>query len=216
MSQPNGGDPQSGTTGAQSGAGSTDPANPTTATPPVTDPAQSGGTQTPETVSKADFDALAARMAAADRRAAAAEKKIKDADDAALSEADKVKQQNAELQAEIAKERERNQQQALENAVLLDQTYSWYNNANVLRLIDRDLITFDDKGQPQGVKAALDKLAKSDAHLLKPKEGTSGDDGKDGKPGGTTGVPSGGRGTTGAPSDAERWRKKFPAMRDRV
>ena len=215
MSQPNGGVPQSGPTGAQSGAGGTDPANPAPPTPPVTDPPQSG--TDPATgdapVTKADYDALAARMAAADRRAAAAEKKIKDAEDLQLSEADKIKKQNEALQAELDKERERNQKQALENAVLLDKTYDWEDAGIVLQLIDRDLITFDDKGKPQGVKAALDKLVKDRKFLLKAND--SGGGGGDGK-GGTTGVPSGGRGTTGAPNDAERWERKFPAMRGRT
>jgi hypothetical protein len=214
MTQPTGTGQQSGTVpGQQSGQGTPDP----TGTPaPTTDPSQQSGTPDPNVAkvyTQADIDAAAAKVAQADRRAQAAEKKIADAEAAQLTEAQKIQKENETLKAEVAAERERNQQQALENAVLLDQTYTWHNNANVLKLIDRESITFDDKGKPQGVKAALDKLAKDEPHLLKPKEGTGGDDGK-GKPG-STGVAGGAR-PAGQPNDKTRWDNKFPAMRGRV
>jgi len=215
MSQPNSGAGQSAPTGAQSGAGSTaDPAvNPPVAT---TDPAQSGQapvvTATGETVPKADFDAMVARLSAADQKRDAAEKALKKITDAQLTEAERQAQLVKDTQAENEALKLANQNQAMENAILMDTTYTWANPANVLKLVDRTGITFDKDGKPLGVKAALDALAKSDPHLLKPKDGTGGDDGKSG---GTTGAT----GTTrqhGKGTDISALEKKWPVLRGRV
>lgn len=221
MAQPTGA--QSGTgdptqIGGAPAGGTTDPTNPTAQ---ATDPTQSGQTGTPPdpnaaTVSAADYEAIKARMIAADRRAAAAEKLVKDAADAQLSEAEKTAKALADTQAELAKERETNQTQAVENAILADPTYSgkWHDPQVALTLVDRDLITFDDKGKPQGVKAALDKLAKDKAFLLKPADNAGeGDDDK--SKGGSTGAAGAPRqqGTANSRADME---KKFPALRGRV
>jgi|SRR6185312_3032076 len=218
MSQPTGG-AQSGATDPTAQSGQTGELN-TTGTDPSTgaDPAQSGqqtSTQAPETVSRADFEAVSARMQAADRAKAAAEKKLKDIEDAKLSEAERTQQELQAAKAELEAERQKNQQQALENAILMDQTYSgkWHNPKTVLQIIDREyreLITFDD-GKPKGVKAALDKLAKDHAYLLKPAEGAS--DNGTGK--GATGA-SGTSRQHGQATNREQLASKWPAMRGRV
>lgn len=201
--------------GGAPAAGTTDPTkDPATGT----DPTQSGQTGTPpaaaDTVSRADFEAIQARMVAADRRATAAEKAIKDAADAQLSEAEKTANALKETQAALEKEKQRNEEQAVENAILADQTYSgkWHNPQTALSLVDRSMITFDDKGKPQGVKAALDKLAKDHAYLLKPAEGAgTGNEGK----GGSTGAPGAPR-QQGTGTGKTELEKRFPAMRGRV
>jgi minor structural protein GP20 len=219
MSQPAGGAQSGAPDPTQSGG---DPnqtgTQPPAAQPPADPAAQSGapaGTPDPTatTVSRAEFEALQARMVAADRRAAIAEKKIKDAEDAQLSEADRVKKQLEEAEAKLKAEKERNDRQTVDNAILADQTYSgkWHNVQTAMGLIDRSGITIEDNGSVTGVKAALDKLAKDHAYLLKPVDaGTGTNNG-----GGTTGAPGTSR-QTGAKPGQEEWERNFPAMRGRV
>lgn len=219
MSQPTGGAQSGAPDPTQSGGDPNQPGTqPPAATPPA-DPATQSGQPTgqpdpnAQPVSRAEYEALQARMRAADQRAAAAEKKIKDAEDAQLSEADKIKKDLEEERKLRLAEKERNDRQAVDNAVLADTTYAgkWHNIETVLGLVDRSMITLED-GKPKGVKAALDKLAKDHAYLLKPAEGTD-NNGKSGSTGATGTTRQ--QGGQGAPS-ADALAAKFPAMRGRV
>lgn len=221
MSQPTGGAQSGAPDPTQSGG---DPNQPGTQQPPATQPptdpaAQSGapttGTPDPnaQPVTRDEYNALMARLQAADRRATAAEKKIKDAEDATLSEAEKAKQDLARAQAELAAQKERNDRQAVDNAILADTSYAgkWHNVETVMGLIDRSGITIEDSGKVTGVKAALDKLARDHAYLLKPTEGAAGTN----NGGGSTGAAGTSRPTGARPGQAD-WEKRFPAMRGRV
>jgi hypothetical protein len=83
----------------------------------------------------------------------------------------------------------------------------------VLKLVDLTDVDFDSKtGEPRGLKAALDKLAKDSPNLLKPKADDA--DGEQ-KPG-STGKPPAPRGkTTDAQKAAQEaeLRRKYPALR---
>lgn len=57
-------------------------------------------------------------------------------------------------------------QARLENAFLQDNTYSWHNPSRALKLADLSDVEIEDDGSVHGLKAALDKLAKSDAYLI--------------------------------------------------
>lgn len=54
----------------------------------------------------------------------------------------------------------------LEVAFLKDNSYSWHNPGRALALADLSEVEIDDDGKVHGLKAALDKLAKSDPYLI--------------------------------------------------
>jgi hypothetical protein len=217
MSQPAGGAQSGATDPTQSGGASTQPGtNPDPNASPTGTSAPQSGQPDPSaaTVSAAEYAALQARLAAADRNNAATAKKLKDIEDAKLSEAERDKQALLAAQAELAAEKERNNKQTVDNAILADTTYAgkWHDVEAAMDMVDRSTITIDDKGKPQGVKAALDKLAKDRPWLLKPE--TSGTESNNNGTG-ATGAPGTGRqqnpGTN--QTDLER---RFPALRGRV
>jgi hypothetical protein len=210
MSQPTGDgtqsvvipDPQGGT-GTDPNAGTTDPG---TGTPP-------GEPGTAKTYTQAEMDAIMARMQAADRTAAQKTADLKKITDAQLSEQEKKEQDLKDAQEKASKLAVRVQEQAVENAFLTDRTYSWVNPGSALKLLDRDGVTVDDDGKVQGMKAALDKLAKSDSYLIKTPDGDDASGGK-GKQG-TTGSTGTNR-QHGQGNDRAKWERDFPAMRGRV
>lgn len=218
MSQPTGAQGGTGDPTQSGGAPAGSTADPNAAAN-GTDPAQGGQTGTPpaatDTVSRADFEAVTARMKAADKRAHDLETKAKTEADAKLSEAERVAKELDETKAKLAAADKRTQDQALENSILMEPTYSgkWHNPQTALSLVDRSLITFDDNGKPQGVKAALDKLAKDHAYLLKPVE--SGNDSNNRK-GGATGASGTSRQQGDPDNTKSALERKYPALRGRV
>lgn len=209
MSQPTG-DPQSGTTGEpQSGTGTGDPATGTATG--TTDP-QSGTPAVPKTYTEAEFIALQARMAAADRNNAAAQQKLKEIEQAQMTEQQRKDAELKDAKEQLAALKVANQERALENAFLSDNTYTWHNPGAALRLLERDGVEVADDGTVKGMKVALDNLAKQHPYLLKTADAAEPDD--KGK-GGATGVPGTARpqgGQTGRAKLEEKW----PAMRGRV
>lgn len=201
-------DPQSGQAGGEGGSTGTGAQS--------GDSGQSGsttGTGT-ETVTKAEFDALRARMQAADQRASKAEGDLKQLRDKDLPEMEKVKKDLAEAAEERDKLRATNRDLQISNAFLTDNTYEWRNPATALKLLDRSKLDFDGEGNVTGMKNALEALAKSDDYLLKPKADGGGDgDGKQTGPPGTA-AGNGAPGNTG--SGKGKLEGRFSALRGRA
>jgi len=176
----------------------------------------SGSTSTTETVSKADFEALRARMQAADQRASKAEGDLKQLRDKDLPELDKAKRDLVELGANNEKLKDDNQKLRVENSFLTDNTFKWRNPASALKLLDRSKLTVDSDGNVLGMKDALAALAKSDAYLLEPEAGKDGEgqgqQGQQGPPG--TAAGAGPNNATGAGKKALETR--FSALRGRA
>jgi hypothetical protein len=83
------------------------------------------------------------------------------------SEVEKMTERVTTLESENTSLKEALRSQRLENAFLSDNTYSWHNPGRALALADLSEVEIDEDGKVHGLKAALDKLAKSDAYLLK-------------------------------------------------
>ena len=127
-----------------------------------------------------------------------------------------IKQENETLKAQVATANATNEQLRLELALRDDTAHVWVDSTKVLKLVDLSEVDFDAKtGQPRGLKAALDKLAKESPYLLKPKD-DEGDDDK-GKPAPRgTGRPPAPKGTTQdakAAAAAQALKAKYPALR---
>jgi hypothetical protein len=215
MSQPTGTGQQSGQDPSQQ-SGSGEPQG-TTGTDPTTGQGsqQSGepGKETTGDQSVAQqLEDLKRKLSLSDKRAQEAESKLTAAERAKMDETERTKAELADAKAALEKAQEEKKALLLEKAFLEDSTYTWRNKTAALKLADLSNVTIDvETGKVEGLKAALDKLAKSDAYLL---EEANDGKGKGGTPPGSTGVPPGGGQLSGGP-DNKQLASRFPAMRTR-
>lgn len=164
------------------------------------------------TVSKAEFDALARRMQAADKRASDAESKVKEIEDAKKDDLTKAQDRVQELEKDMEERDETISQLRLENAFLGTNTHEW-QDSDVAMSIARskgfleDIV--DDKGEvdKKSLKASLDKLAKEHAYLVKEKK-------DDDSSGGSSGSSGPGRSNNSKDQEGRRQelRRRFPAV----
>lgn len=175
---------------------------------------QTGQQASGESVSRAEFDRLKQHLSQADQRREAAEKALREIKDKDLPELERFKRDVAEAQDRVKTLEADLAEQRIANAFLSDNTYSWHNPAHALSSVDRDLITIDEKGNVTGLKAALEKVAKTYPYMVKPKDGVEADD--KGGPTGPAGTPpmnAGGNGT--GRTQPSKLAQRFPAMRTR-
>lgn len=125
-----------------------------------------------------------------------------------------IKSENETLKSTNATLQSTNEALRLEIALRDDKAHDWVDSAKVLKLADLSEVDFDAKtGQPRGLKAALDKLARESPYLLKPKA----DDDDTQKPGSTGKPPAPQKkgDATKAAAEAAELRRKYPALRRR-
>lgn len=84
-------------------------------------------------------------------------------DEALKKEVQEKSQENEQL-------RDTNRQLSLQNAFLSDNAYEWQDAKAALKLADLSDVEIGDDGAVEGMKVALDKLAKSSPYLLKKTE----------------------------------------------
>lgn len=167
---------------------------------------------TPETIAKADHDAVVARMKAADQRAAKFEAELKAFRDKDLPEQEKLKKDHAELEAKYSALQETNKKLALESAFLKANSFKWKDAEAALKLADLSGVEISDDGTVTGLEAALKSLATKSKWLL---EEEAGDSDKDGK--GSAGAPPMGASATnrGTGIDKGKLKSTYSALRMR-
>lgn len=138
-------------------------------------------------------------------RLEALEDKDKDEGTKTSEKIQRLESENSEL-VEALRER------TLENAFLKDNTYSWHNPGRALRLADLSEVEIDDDGNVHGLKAALDKLAKSDAYLIKQEEDAEKDEDKT-STGGQKNKSKKDKQRESADAQKKRLHDKYPALR---
>lgn len=203
--------------GTPEGGQSTDPG--TGQGTPTTDPidptgqsAEPGQGQQPTdpaaTVSRADFDALMARMRAADQNKAKAEAELKQLKDKDIPALEKAQRDLTEATAKAEKAEQELRDSRIHNAFLSDNKYEWHDPKTALKLADLSNVEVAEDGTVRNLAPALEALAKSHPFLLKPKT-------EEQQPKGSTGAPgSGGRQPDGK-MDASAMARRFPALRSR-
>lgn len=210
-------------TGQGAGAGGQGaPANDGTATgtPTGTTTGQSAGTegqgqQTPM-VSQAEFDALKRQLQAADQKRNEAEQTAKQLRDAQLSEEEKRKQDLEQAQKDLAAKDEELKRLRIDNAFIIDNTYSWHDPKAALRLADLSSVEITSDGTVKGLKEALKAVADANPWMLKPKTEEPANGAPAGQTAGATGVTGqGSAGRSGGSNKAEL-EKRFPQLRGRV
>jgi hypothetical protein len=156
--------------------------------------AGSGGTSTGTADVQAELAHLRTRMEAADRTA---QEKVRELADVnaklkAFEDKDKSELEKAQGEAKAAKDEataaaEQLTALRIQNAFLTENTHTWHNPAAAMKLLDLDAVTIGDNGKVEGLKPAIDKLAKDHPYLIKTEE----------KGGAATGGASGAGGGSG-------------------
>lgn len=125
------------------------------------------------------------------------------------TELEKVSTRVTELESENETLRNDLHRARIENAFLTDNKYSWHNPRRALDLADLSEVEIDEDGKVLGLTKALDALAKSDAYLLKPKDGEKEEEVV------STGDPKSTSKRTAQQTDAEKQAlvNKYPALR---
>lgn len=165
-----------------------------------------------EVVPKSELEALHERMRAADRRASAAELKLREIDDKDKSELDKATRDLGEVTTERDKLKTDLDSVRLQLAFVSDNKFQWNNPKAALKLADLSEVKIGEDGSVTGLDKALQALAKSDPYLLK---GKAEDDDEDEDP------PSGSGSTKRrkddkAKVDKEALARQYPALRGRL
>lgn len=125
------------------------------------------------------------------------------------TETERLQARTNELEAENKSLQEGLREARLQNAFLSDNSYSWHNPGRALALADLSEVEIDEDGTVHGLKAALDKLAKSDAYLIKPKG--EGDDSED--PPNTSVTNKSKKQQKNSDADRKALEDKYPALR---
>ncbi len=143
---------------------------PTPAPAPLTPPAAD-----PPTTFDAAYVAELRREAAANRKKAAdAEAKLKELDDAKLSETERLTKRTAELEAELERERTGRHDALIRAAVEREAHQQGAVKADVVyRLIDRSAITLDESGEVKGADKAVKALLDAEPYLKAAPAGTT-------------------------------------------
>jgi hypothetical protein len=158
-------------------------------------------------VTQADLDAVVNRMKAADRRATEAENKLKEIARKDQSELERAQNDVQELTKRTAELIAALDAQALENAFLTSNKYTWHDPKDALALLDREGVEVKD-GKVTGLEPAIAKLAKAKPHLIKPETGNGGGDSSSG----ASGSPNNGTRKGDAKKPAPDLSKRFPAL----
>jgi hypothetical protein len=136
-----------------------------------------GGTGTgqtaeqPKLVTAEEYDTALRRMQAADKAKGELEKRLREIEDKDKSEVEKLKRDFEELKKRAEKAEQEALSAKLSSEILKFPGFTWHDPEAVLRLVDMDTIEVDaETGKVNGVKDALNKLARDKPYLLKGKQ----------------------------------------------
>jgi hypothetical protein len=141
--------------------------------PPPNDPPKEE--QKPENFSREYVEGLRKEAADNRRKAVAAEAKLKEQDDAKLSETERLQKERDEATARAEQTEARARQRVIRSEVrVVASELGFADPSDAHRFLDDDAIELDDDGEPKNVKALLEKLAKDKPYLLKAEDKRNG------------------------------------------
>ncbi len=139
---------------------------PAPVTPPVVDP--------PVTFDASYVAELRKEAAANRKKAADAEARLKELDDAKLSETERLTKRTAELEAQLVATQGQHREALIRAAVEREAHAQGAVKADVVyRLVDRSAITLDDSGEVKGADKAVAALLKDEPYLKATAAGTA-------------------------------------------
>ncbi len=147
-----------------------------------------------DTVSRAEFEQLRNQLKAADKNKSAAERKLKELEDAKKDEFTKTTERVAELEKTNAQQAKDLADMRLQNAFLTADTgVTWHDPADALALAERqgylaEVVDEEGKVDTGKLTAKLKELAKAKPHLVK----NGNEENEKEKPAGPTGSKVGG------------------------
>ena len=126
-------------------------------------------------VSRAEFEAIQKALKAANKEAAERRKQLdayeaekKTAEEAQLSEAEKLKKQLLEAQDSIKRISEQSHERAIRAEIVSKAALMGFNDpGDAIALLDKSKIDTDENGEITGVEDALQALAKAKPYMLK-------------------------------------------------
>lgn len=169
-----------------------------------------GGAGNSDITKTPEYQALMNRMQAADRRASAAEQKIKEQEDAKKDDLTKAQEKATELETTVAEKDKVISGLNMQIAFLTANEHQWHDPEAAMALAQAngylaDVVKDDGTVDKAALKVALKKLATEKKFLVKSGDGSGGS----GPSGGDVG-----KGTPGSmkPEEEEALRRRFPAL----
>lgn len=164
-----------------------------------------------ETVTKADLDAITERMKAADRRATAAEQKVKEYEDKDKGDLQKATERVTELEGVVTQKDETIRTLVIRNAFLAENSYTWHDPEDAFGFVRAELkdAEVDEDGKLKGVnmKNVVKSLADRKKYLVKTETATESS--------GTSTGSSRRKGEEEGTPDKAKLKVKFPALQRR-
>lgn len=155
-------------------------------------------------VTREDFDKLQKQLSASDKNRSAAEKKLKEIEDAKKDELTKATERAEELEKTVAQRDKDIADLRLQNAFLMADTgITWHDPADALALAERqgylaEVVGEDGKVDAAKLKTKMQELAKAKKHLVKDEGSTGGGRSTSDEPKKPTGQKVGSRGSSGS------------------
>lgn len=118
-------------------------------------------------ISREEYERLMLRMKNADRRATAAENKVKEFENKDKTELEKLTEERDEAIKAKEEAHASLQQSRMENAFFGHSKVTWHDPQDAFRLADLREVTIEDDGTVVGMEAAVKALAKAKPHLVK-------------------------------------------------
>jgi hypothetical protein len=146
------------------------PDDPPPGNPPADPAPNSDPPAQPKTYDEAYVKQLRDEAASNRKKAADAEKRLKEIDDANLTEAEKLKQRAEAAEAKVTGSQVRVAKAEAEKAAALAKVV----NPGVAYKLIRDDITFDKDGEPENIPALIAQLVKDNPYLLGAGDGGGG------------------------------------------
>ena len=148
------------------------------------------------------------RLREAETAKAAALAELKKHEDKDKSDLEKATSDLEAANAKIAALAESNKKSTIERAFLRHNKHKWHDPETALKLVDMSDVTVDDEDKVEGMKEAVDALAKEHPYLLKRDEDE--EDGE-GKPSGAA-FGKNKKDDKGKQADREALLKKYPTL----
>lgn len=166
-------------------------------------------TTTGDVVTRAEFDAMVARMKGADQAKATAETKLREIERKDATELENANRDLTDFREKVSTLQKQVDDMALENDFLTNNKYTWHDPSDAMRLMDMQGVEVKD-GKVIGLGPAIEKLAKAKPHLLKA-DASKKDDKAEGT--GPSGSANNGR-RKGEKNDPPKdYSLRFPALR---
>ncbi len=180
------------------------------------DTGEGSGQKDSDTVTREEFEKLRNQLRAADKNKSAAEKKLKEIEDAKKDELTKATERAAELEKTVGTQAKELAEMRLQNAFLTAETgITWHDPADALALAERqgylaEVVGEDGKVDNAKLAAKLKELAKAKPHLVK--DGSRTEDKEEKKPPAASGGRVGSKGSNGGKTEdkiPDRYAKHF-------